>query len=323
MALLLKKRVAALLVCATLLAGCGTGGEGPSSAPDPSAQLSAPSGETQGMPDKDRAGNDIRVPDKLDRIISTAPSNTEILIGLGLGDKLVAVDEYSADVEGVDPTLPQINFRGADAEALVELDPDIIIASGHNSSGGDDPFALLKEAGICVATIPSSDSIQGICDDILFIARITGTEGQGQEIVDGYLAQVEEIRKIGAAVPVKKRVYFEIAPAPDLSSFGQKTFLNEFIEVVGAENIFADQEGWLMPSAESVVERNPEVILTNVGYVDNAVDAIKTREGWDAVSAVADGRVYQVDTNSAARPSQLSIKALWQIARAIYPELYA
>ena len=273
---------------------------------------------------KDREGNDFTVPKKLERIISTAPSNTEVLVELGLADKLVAVDKYSADIPGLPEDIKLIDFANPDAEAIVSLEPDMIIASGHNKTGNsEDPFKVAKEAGISVAYIPSSDSIQGIYDDIMFIADITGTKEKGQKIVDNMKSQVNEIAKIGKTIKDKKKVYFEIGPAPNLYSFGNGTFLNEMIELVGGENIFVDQKAWISPSEESVIEKNPDVILTNVNYVQDAVKDIKGREGWKNVNAVKNGQVYLIDTNSSSRPSQNVVKALKQMAEYINPDAYA
>ena len=111
----------------------------------------------------DREGNKVTMSNKLERIISTAPANTETLVELGLADKLVAIDTYSSDVEGIPSNIEKIDFLNPDAEAIIGLEPDLIIASGHNKSGSsDDPFKLVKEAGISVVYIPSSESIQGI-----------------------------------------------------------------------------------------------------------------------------------------------------------------
>lgn len=273
---------------------------------------------------KDREGNDFKVPEKVDRIISTAPSNTEVLVELGLADKLVAVDKYSADIPGLPKGIELIDFSNPDPEAIVALDPDMIIASGHNKTGNsEDPFKVVKEAGISVAYIPSSDSIQGIYDDIMFIADITNTKDKGQKIVDNMKSQVAEIEKIGKTIKDKKTVYFEIGPAPNLYSFGNGTFLNEMIELVGGENIFKDQNGWISPSAESVIEKNPDVIITNVNYVPDAVKEIKNREGWENIAAVKNGQVYLVDANASSRPSQNVVKALQQMAEYINPDAYA
>ena len=319
----MRKTVTSFFLAFALFAGLLSGCTPSNAVPSPNG--AGLSGQLSEKPVKDREGNAITVPSNLERIISTAPSNTEILTALGVSDKLVAVDKYSADVEGIPEGLPKINFRDPDAEALVDLKPDIIIASGHNRKGDEDPFALLKDAGICVVYIPTSNSIEGIYGDIEFLAAITGTEEKGREIIGSYQAEVKKITEIRdrAKLEKKKKVYFEIAPAPNLSSFGKNTFLNEFLETVGAENIFSAQDGWLSPNAEAVVAANPDVILTNVSYLDNAAGEIKAREGWDSIDAVKNVQVFLIDSNPSSRPSQLSVMALKQIAKAVYPELYS
>ncbi len=272
---------------------------------------------------KDREGNEVTMPNKVERIISTAPANTEVLVELGLADKLVAIDKYSSDVEGIPNDIEQIDFLNPDAEAIIALEPDLIIASGHNKSGSsDDPFKLVKEAGISVVYIPSSESIEGIYEDIMFIADITNSKEKGQQIVDNMKSQIDEIAKKAESIQDKKKVYFEIAPAPNLYSFGNSTFLNEMIELIGAENIFKDENGWIAPSAESVIDKNPDVILTNVNYIDNPIEEIKSREGFENINAVKNNEVYQIDKNSSSRPSQHIIKALNEMAKAIYPDVY-
>ena len=271
----------------------------------------------------DREGNEVTISNKWERIISTAPANTETLVELGLADKLVAVDQYSSDVAGIPENIEKIDFTNPDAETIISLNPDLIIASGHNKSGSsDDPFKLVKEAGISVVYIPSSESIQGIYDDIMFIADITNTKEKGQEIVDNMKSQIDEISQKAKNVKEKKKVYFEIGPAPNLYSFGNSTFLNEMIELVGAENIFKDENSWLAPTEESIIERNPDVILTNVDYIENSVQEIKSREGFENINAVENNQVYLIDKNSSSRPSSHIIKALNEMAKAIYPDVY-
>ncbi|MBP3905612.1 MAG: ABC transporter substrate-binding protein [Peptostreptococcaceae bacterium] len=271
----------------------------------------------------DREGNKVTMSNKLERIISTAPANTETLVELGLADKLVAVDQYSSDVAGIPENIEKIDFTNPDAETIISLNPDLIIASGHNKSGSsDDPFKLVKEAGISVVYIPSSESIQGIYDDIMFIADITNTKEKGQEIVDNMKSQIDEISQKAKNVKEKKKVYFEIGPAPNLYSFGNSTFLNEMIELVGAENIFKDENSWLAPTEESIIERNPDVILTNVDYIDNPIQEIKSRPGWENINAVKNNQVYLIDKNSSSRPSSHIIKDLNEMAKAIYQDVY-
>lgn len=271
----------------------------------------------------DREGTEVNIPTKIEKIISTAPSNTEVLMALGLGDKLVAIDKYSTDIEGINTELPQIDFLNPDAETIIGLEPDIVIASGHNKTGSvEDPFKAISEAGIPVVYIPSSDSIDGIYKDIEFIADVVNERSKGKEIVDDMKAQVEEIKAIGDTITDKKSVYFEISPAPYLSSFGKSTFLNEMIEIIGAENIFENEEGWVSPTAEAIIDANPDVIITNAGYMENPTEEIKSRDAWENINAIKNNEVYLVDQNASSRPSQNVIKALEQMAKAVYPEHY-
>ncbi len=270
----------------------------------------------------DREGNSFKLPKKINTIISTAPSNTEILVGLGLSDKLVAIDKYSTDIEGINKDLPKIDFKNPDAETIVALKPDIIIASGHNKTGNQDPFAAVKEAGIEVVYIPTSSSIEDLYKDIDFISKITGTESKGDEMITNMKNEINSIKKIGDSIVDKKNVYFEIGSTSALYSFGNNTFLNEMIEIAGGKNIFANENSWISPSAETIVKANPDVILTNEP-TDNAVDAIKTREFFKDVKAVKENNVFAIDNNSSSRPSQNIIKALKQIAKAIYPKEYS
>ncbi|MEG0128816.1 MAG: ABC transporter substrate-binding protein [Clostridium sp.] len=266
---------------------------------------------------KDREGREVSVPTKVEKIVSTAPSNTEVLVALGLGEKIVAVDKYSENVDGISKDIPKIDFMNPDAETLISLKPDVIVASGHNKTeSGQDPFKAIEEAGIAVVYVPSSDSINGIYEDIKFMAGITGTEKKGDEVISSMKKEIEDIRESVKSNP-KKKVYFEIGSQPNLFSFGSGTFLNEMIEIVGGENILKNQKSWIAPSEESVIKANPDVIFTNEGYIKDAPEAIKKRKGWENVSAIKNGKVFMIDQDSASRPSQNIIKALKEMANAM------
>ena len=271
----------------------------------------------------DREGNEVTIPTKIERIVSTAPSNTEVLVDLGVADKLVCVDNYSEGIEGLNKDVEKMDFSAPDAEAIIGLEPDIIIASGYNKSGsGDDPFKAVSDAGISVVYIPSSNSINGIYKDIEFLASIVNAEDEGQKIISNMKKEISEIAEKGKTIKDKKTVYFEIGPAPTLYSIGKDTFVNEMISLIGAENIFKDEESWISPTEESVLDANPDVILTNVNYVDDPVSEIIGRKGWDSITAVKNKDVYSIDADSSSRPTPNIIKALKEMAKAIYPDVY-
>ena len=277
----------------------------------------------------DRSGRSFVISGPLNRIVSTAPSNTEIIADLGMAHKLVAIDRHSANVKAPEgyPEIPGdillIDFFFPDAEVLIALQPDIIIASGHNATGsGDDPFKLLRDMGIPVVYISMSRSIDDIYDDIAFIADLLQIHEKGNKVIS---SMKEQIQNIIEALPHSSSpppsLYFEISPAPDMITFGRDSFIDSMISALGAVNIFAHDNWIVNPQAEAIIERNPDIILTNVTFIDDPIGEIKRRPGFEHINAVIHNRVYQIDTDSSVRPSPRIILALRQMAEAIYPEV--
>ncbi|MGN0600442.1 MAG: ABC transporter substrate-binding protein [Oscillospiraceae bacterium] len=270
----------------------------------------------------DREGNLVDVPAEINSIISAAPSVTEILTGLGLADKIIAADIYSADVEGIDPSVCTLDFYNLNTEELVALAPDVIIINGISETGTADPYADLKAAGTNVVYIPSAVSLDGIKDDIAFLAAYTRTSDKGAELISTIDSCISDISAKAANITEKKSVYFEISAAPYLYTTGSGTFLNEIIELVGAENIYGSESGWLSNSDETVIAGNPDVIITSVAYDGYDFNEITARAGWDVLTAVKNGAVYQVGANETSRASQHIVDGINEIASAIYPDVY-
>lgn len=238
-----------------------------------------------------------------------------------MAGKLVAVDRHSANVTEALSGLPLLDFFYPDAEVIISLEPDIIIASGHNPTGtGEDPFRVLEEAGIPVVYIPMSKSIEDIYRDIAFIADILQVQKNGEKVIETMKAQIAEITGRTANVSIKRTVYFEISAAPDMMSFGKDSFINDMITAINARNIFENDNWLVMPGAESIIERNPDVILTSVDYIDDPIGEIKSRAGFNHINAVKENRIYQIDNDSSSRPSTRVILALKQMSKAVYPE---
>ena len=274
------------------------------------------------LPTADRAGNAITVPAEITRIISLAPSTTQVLEALGALDSLVAVDNQTPMYVDGTSELPQFDMMAPDVEQIAALEPDVVFASGLSYLDGN-PFAALTEMGVCVVDIPSSASIADVEDDIRFIAACLGKDAEGEAIVNEMSASIDAIAAIGATIEDKKTVLFEISALPYIYSFGAGTFLDEMITLIGAENVFGDQAGWLAVSEEDAVAANPDVILTNVNYIEDSVGEILGREGWDVVTAVANADVHYIDNGASSLPNQHIIDALIEMAVAVYPEAYA
>lgn len=275
-------------------------------------------------PTEDRSGAAINVPEEVDEIVCLAPSIAETLMDLNCTEYIIGIDTqtqaYGYDTLSSD--LPAFDMMAPDNEQIVDLKPDVVFVSGVTDVGGTDLYADLKEIGICVINIPSSSSIEGVREDILFIAACVDKVEEGNAIVEEMDAEIQKIADIGNTITDKKTVYFEIAAAPYAYSFGSQTFLNEMIELIGAENILATQEGWLSVDTENVIAANPDVIMTNVNYIENPVDEILTREGWSGVAAIQNGDVYYIDNQSSSLPNENIVDALMEMAVSVYPEYY-
>ncbi|WP_461246509.1 ABC transporter substrate-binding protein [Treponema sp. R6D11] len=267
----------------------------------------------------DRTGKTVTIKNTINRVVSTAPSNTEIITDLGQAHKLVAIDRHSANVTGIPEGLTQLDFFYPDAEVIIKLSPDIIIASGHNPTGtGEDPFKLLRDAGIPVVYISMSASIDEIYNDIAFIADILRVEKEGEKLINSMKSQIDEIAKTSANTENKTTVYFEISVAPDMMTFGKGSYIDDMISVIGAKNVFGDENWLVTPGAEAIISRNPDVIFTNVNYIDDPIGEIKVRPGFNHINAVKNNRIYQIDTDSSVRPSSRIILALRQMKQAVY-----
>ena len=272
----------------------------------------------------DRAGAPITLPANVERIVSMAPSTTEVLIDLGVADKIIAADTNTKKDGLLKQDIPYFDMMKPDAEKLIALKPDVVFISGMSNAKGNTHFSPLIDAGICVVNIPSSSSIEAIYLDIAYIAAAVKQEGNGAKIIANMKKEIEAVRKKGASIAQdkKKTVYFEIGAAPYMYSLGTGTFINEMIEIIGAQNILADQKSWIAVSDEMVLAKDPDVILTNVNYIPNPIDEIMARSGWASLKAIKGKNVFGIDTNSSSRPNHNIIKALKEMAKAVYPEIY-
>lgn len=269
---------------------------------------------------KDRNGIEYEIPDKIEKIISTSPSNTDILVGLGLGDKIIAIDTFSSDIKGVKSDVVQLDIQNLDMEKIIELDPDILFINEFNFSGEDTKYDLLKKSGIQIVNIPAAESLQNIKDDISLISKITKTEEKGNELISDIDSAINTVKeKASHNTGEVKKVYFEINSAPYFYTFGTGTYLNEIIELCGAKNIYADQKGWLSNTEESILQANPDIILTNVSYEGYSYKEILNRKGWNMINAVKNNKVYYVDSNATSRASQNVAQGIKEIANAINP----
>ena len=144
-------------------------------------------------PVTDRAGNPVTLPADPQKVVCLNSAACQTLETLGLLDRLVAVDTYSPMyVSGLD-SLPQFDMMNPDIEQIAGLEPDLVIITGMSGISGDNPYQPLIDLGVCVVDIPSSTSIQGVEEDILFLADCFGMHEDGQAVVDQMQAKIDAV----------------------------------------------------------------------------------------------------------------------------------
>ena len=302
-----------------------SGQNGTSSAGSSSSGASSVSQESSApvqKPTVDPSGAEVKIPDEIETIGVLSPAVAEVLVALGCGDQIVVYDAQSEGLEGLPTGVPVLDMLQPDMEQLAALLPDVLFVSNMTMYDQSNPYEQLIEMGVCVLCVPSANSIADIQDGITFIAAAMGKAEEGEKLVADMQAELDRISELGKTITDKKTVYFEIGAAPDMYSFGSGVFLNEMIELIGAENILADQEGWLRVEGETIAEANPDVILTNVNYLEDPVGEILSRSGWEGMSAIQNKQVYSIDNMSSSLGNQNIVKALDQMAKAVYPDVY-
>jgi len=271
--------------------------------------------EPSGMKIVDDDGREVTVPQPVDRIISLAPSCTEILFALGLDDKVVGVDQASNyPPEAQDKTVVGGYVGGFNLEVITVLDPQLILASDENDEAlvGD-----LENRSFAVVVLAPSD-VYGVLEDIELVGSITGTASVAEGLVGNLTARVEAVTDLTLDPSVETpSVYIELDY--NLYTYGPGSFGHNLLGLAGGENIAAGMENRFPKlNEEFVVSSSPEVIIT----VFTPVEEIKSRPGWSDISAIQNDKVFAVHGDLISRPGPRIVDGLEEMAHLIHPELF-
>ncbi|MBW4827208.1 MAG: cobalamin-binding protein [Clostridiaceae bacterium] len=265
---------------------------------------------------EDQFKNKVTIEKEPQRIVSLAPSHTEILFSLGLRDKIVGVTsfcDYPEEAKGKDKIG---DFEGINIEKVIELEPDLVVQYGK---GDKEINNKIKEAGIPIVSY-EPESVDGVIDTINEIGKITGKEEKAKKITDDMKAKKDEIvDKVKDEKSVK--VFYEIWHEP-LTAAGPGSFMDELIKLSGGENIAKDAEGeYPNFDQEQLIERNPDVYLA-AEDPEKTVESIKTRPGYETINAVKNDKVYLLEPNIVSRPGPRIVEALELVAKALHPDSF-
>lgn len=264
----------------------------------------------------DFMGREITVEKEPQRIVSLAPSITELIYALGAGDRVVGVtsfDNYPPEVQDV----PKVgDFNGPNVEAIIAQKPDIIFAS--SLSGKDKMESLQQSTGIPVAVLEAKN-IQQIYESIELIGKLTGTQDKGQQVIQEMQNKIDEISSKTKNLP-KVKVFYLLDINGNWTA-GKGSFIDELITLAGGENIAADAGGeWVQYSLEELVKKNPDVIIMSA-YAGK-IDDVKNAQGYKDTNAVKNGKVYMISNDDiVSRASNRIVLGLEEIAKILHPEV--
>lgn len=279
--------------------------------------------QPEGIRITDSLGREQLFTTKPTRIVSLAPSITEMLFAVGAGDLVVGNTiycTYPPEAESL-PKIGGYSSKTINLEAIVDLRPDLVIAGTLNQQSVVE--ALEKLDIPVVALAPST--ITDVYTSIEQIGVITHHHQEASTTVKEMQMRIEAVSNTIASVPLEQRptVFWEVFNEPLTTSNGE-TFIGQLIEHAGAINIFADQgEQYPQVSTESIVALDPQVILGPLTQADTLSPVIVAqRPGWATITAVRDGRIYLLDSDLVSRAGPRLADALEQIAKLLYPELF-
>lgn len=252
-----------------------------------------------------------------ERIVSTAPSNTEILFALGLGERVIGVTEYCDYPDEAKEKVKIGGFSTVDIEKITSLNPDLILAAELT---GIENIEKLEELGMAVVVL-RPENVDGILEDIKLVGKITGTEGEANALEAKMRSRMEAVRQKTQYLE-KPKVFYVVWHDP-LMAAGSNTFISDLIDMAGGTNIAHDMEGYKAISLEAVLERDPEVIITPTGMGEQPIYDFVVKEEWlGETSAVKNGRVHTIDQNIVNRAGPRIVDALEEFAKYIHPEVY-
>ena len=270
----------------------------------------------------DDLGQTINIKGTPQRIVSLAPSDTEILFALGLGSEVVGTDSDS-DYPTAATTLPHVGsgYPSFDIETIVNLKPDLVIGFGYTKP---DYVSQLENLGIPVVILAPKD-VSGVISDITLVGKITGATPQAKTLtttMQNSLNAIETKMK-GITDP---RVLWEFDGTDPSNPWvaGPVSFNDSMITLAGGQNVgdTGPTSSWQM-NTEDIIKADPQIIILDDYQFGVTVQNVEQRPGWSTITAVKDGAIYPItDSNLTDRPGPRVIDGLQILAQDIHPELF-
>ena len=276
----------------------------------------------------DALGKTISLREYPRRIISMAPSNTEILLSLGLRENLVGVTDFYGDVQRVGAVQRVGGYTNPSVERIVALKPDIAFAARGNPR---DVILQLERHGIPVFSLDTR-GVSQLLSDIERVGRLTGVASEGSHLTSEIREEMQQIRdKVEALNDDDKPEVLWVGQEEPLRTAGPGSIVDELIAMAGAKNVARNErDAWPSLSLEKLVLADPDVIILGEDKykespkrVRDTLSRLRRHPVWQNVSAVREERVYAIPTDLLGQPSPLFVLGLRELARRLHPKLFA
>jgi iron complex transport system substrate-binding protein len=278
---------------------------------------------------------------KPERIVSLSPSNTEILFAVGAGDKVVGVTDYCnypTELETrirTDEITKVGGYWNPSVETILSLNPDLILVStakctvktnncktncNRRCEVTTEIAKKLKSLGLNVLTL-APHSIDDVLSNILLVGKATGNSAQASDFVETLKQRIDPI--VTKPVSHKPRVYFEVWNDPYIS-VNSGTWIGNLISLAGGINVFGEAVSeWPVIQSEDIIQRNPDImvfpVIPGVAKFWGSFEAVKKRPGWNKISAVRKGNLYEVLRDCISRPGPRLVESLELLVEIINP----
>ena len=258
----------------------------------------------------------VKIDKEPQKVISIAPNITEIIFALNRSNKLVGRSEYCDFPEEAKNITSIGSLEEPSIEKIVELKPDIVIASTHFRK---ETIQKLEELGINVAVFYGAESFEGVYDTIEKVGKVLNADENSQKLVSEMKLKVQNVQDRVKDKP-KPSVYYVVSfgKTGDYTA-GKDTFIGQMLEMAGGKNAADDAKGWAY-SLEKLTEKKPEIMICSKYY--DSKQGIENANGYKDLEAVKKGKLYEIDSNLLDRQGPRIADGLTELARVIHPEVF-
>jgi iron complex transport system substrate-binding protein len=270
----------------------------------------------------DGLGREVTLNELPQRIVSLAPSNTEILFAIGAEDQVVGRDTLS-DFPEAAQSVTDIGstFDALNTELIVSLEPDLVLAAEINTP---EQVKQLEDLGLTVYYLKNPLTLEEMYGNLEIVAQLTGHRQEAAALIESLKARVAAVDEKIAPLSSRFSVFYELDATDPAKPYtaGNGTFITQLIDRAGGYNIASELEGYPQISLEQVVAADPAFIILGDARYGVTPESIAQRPGWENLSAVKNGQVLPFNDDLVSRPGPRLVDALEELAKLLRPELF-